>query len=80
MIILHCKKIKHNGYTEGEITKLGHSPPIWSSIPKNVQYINKLGRILKASGPNQVATLLRNSRPLGIRPNVTAFSRALYTI
>ncbi|WP_338194942.1 hypothetical protein [Flagellimonas marinaquae] len=28
-----------------------------------------LGRILKASGLNQVATLLRNSRPLGIRPN-----------
>jgi len=24
---------------------------------------------LKASGLNQVATLLRNSRPLGIRPN-----------
>ena len=45
MIILHCKKIKHNGYTEGEITKLGHSPPIWSSIPKNVQYINKLCNI-----------------------------------
>ena len=60
---------KYGNYTEQDFTKLGHSHPNWRCMPNKVQHIIKLGRILKASGLNQVATLLRNSRPLDISPN-----------
>ncbi|MBW8201112.1 hypothetical protein [Flagellimonas abyssi] len=66
------KRLKHGQFSsDNEECKKAHNTVYEIIAPiRALRFIYlTLGRILKASGLNQVATLLRNSRPLGIRPN-----------